>query len=162
MHRTCSAHVLPMFYACRGWCSKFVTGLNTVIGCSSKSIWVIKLSFCQNDPLIGESFWQNNSLVTQILFELQLIMLLSPVANFKHHHLVFMYWTRNSMNNLLSYCGLVDARISDSEKDLPVQSRWWGWIWSFSIQVSRRMSTEFNLYNQKSVWYKRYVHIYFT
>ena len=25
----------------------------------------------------------------------------------------------NSMNNLLSYCGLVDARISASEKDLP-------------------------------------------
>jgi hypothetical protein len=24
------------------------------------------------------------------------------------------------MNNLLSYCGLVDARISVSEKDLPV------------------------------------------
>ena len=27
----------------------------------------------------------------------------------------------NSMNNLLSYCGLVDARISAFEKDLPVQ-----------------------------------------
>ena len=26
----------------------------------------------------------------------------------------------NSMNNLLSYCGLVDARISASDKDLPV------------------------------------------
>ena len=26
----------------------------------------------------------------------------------------------NSMNNLLTYCGLVDARISVSEKDLPV------------------------------------------
>ena len=26
----------------------------------------------------------------------------------------------NSMNNLLSYCGLVDARITASEKDLPV------------------------------------------
>ena len=33
---------------------------------------------------------------------------------------VFMYWTGNSMDNLLSYCGLVDARISASEKDLPV------------------------------------------
>ena len=28
--------------------------------------------------------------------------------------------TGNSMNNLLSYCGLVDARISAPEKDLPV------------------------------------------
>ena len=34
----------------------------------------------------------------------------------------FMYWTRNSMNNLLSYYGLVDARISASEKDLPVRT----------------------------------------
>ena len=31
---------------------------------------------------------------------------------------VFLYWTRNSMNNLSS--GLVDARISASDKDLPV------------------------------------------
>ena len=34
---------------------------------------------------------------------------------------IFMCCTGNSMNNLLSYCGLVDARISASEKDLPVQ-----------------------------------------
>ena len=27
----------------------------------------------------------------------------------------------NSMNNILSYCGLVDARTSASEKDLPVK-----------------------------------------
>ena len=32
---------------------------------------------------------------------------------------VFMSWTGKSMNNLLLYCGLVDARISASEKDLP-------------------------------------------
>ena len=30
-----------------------------------------------------------------------------------------MYLTGNSMDNLFSYCGLVDARISASEKDLP-------------------------------------------
>ena len=28
----------------------------------------------------------------------------------------------NSMNNLLSYCGLVDPRISASDKDLPVEN----------------------------------------
>ena len=33
---------------------------------------------------------------------------------------IFMYWTCSSINNLLSYCGLVDGRISASEKDLPV------------------------------------------
>jgi hypothetical protein len=32
------------------------------------------------------------------------------------------------MDNLLSYCGLVDARISDSENDLPV---WQYGLWSF-------------------------------
>ena len=37
---------------------------------------------------------------------------------------IFMFWTCNSMNNLLSYCGLDDARISASEKDLPVRSDW--------------------------------------
>ena len=31
-----------------------------------------------------------------------------------------MYWSRNSMNNLLSYCGLVDEKIRASDKDLPV------------------------------------------
>ena len=31
------------------------------------------------------------------------------------------YWTGNSMNNLLSYCGLVDAKIRASDRDLPVQ-----------------------------------------
>ena len=29
----------------------------------------------------------------------------------------------NSMNNLLSYCELIDAKIRASDKDLPVQSR---------------------------------------
>ena len=39
----------------------------------------MKLFFCQNDPLMGESFWQNNSLLTHILFS---IIIFSPVANF--------------------------------------------------------------------------------
>ena len=30
---------------------------------------------------------------------------------------VFMYRAGKSMNNILSYCGLVDARIRDSNKD---------------------------------------------
>ena len=33
---------------------------------------------------------------------------------------ICMYWPRDSMNNILSYHGLVDAKISASEKDLPV------------------------------------------
>ena len=33
---------------------------------------------------------------------------------------IFLYLTSNSMNNLLSYCGLVDAKMRASDKDLPV------------------------------------------
>ena len=33
---------------------------------------------------------------------------------------IFIYWTCNSKNNRLSYCGLVDAKIRASDKDLPV------------------------------------------
>ena len=47
--------------------------------------------------------------------------------NFCTHHVlprfelgIFMYWTCNSMNNLSSYYGLVDAKIRASDKDLPV------------------------------------------
>ena len=37
------------------------------------------------------------------------------------YKICFLCWhSENSMNNLLSYCGLVDARISGSEKDLPL------------------------------------------
>ena len=35
---------------------------------------------------------------------------------------IFMYWARNSMNNLLSYCGLVDTKIRASDKDLPLKN----------------------------------------
>ena len=33
---------------------------------------------------------------------------------------IFMYWTCNSMNNLLPYCELVNAKIRASDKNLPV------------------------------------------
>ena len=55
---------------------------------SSKSIKVIKLSFYQNDSPMGGSFWQKDSLITYILFELCLFWYLSPVANLMHHSLV--------------------------------------------------------------------------
>ena len=35
-------------------------------------------------------------------------------------HVLNLYYSGNSMNNLLSYCGLTDARMRASEKDLPV------------------------------------------
>ena len=45
----------------------------------------------------------------------------------------------NSMNNLLSYCGLIDAKIRASDKDLPVQKnvRFLHWI---CLQVCKSFS----------------------
>ena len=40
--------------------------------------------------------------------------------NFCTQHVENLYFSGNSMNNLLSYCGLTDARMRASEKDLPV------------------------------------------
>ena len=60
---------LWQLWSFQGRDTKLETGLNKIIGCSSKSIWVMKLFFFQNDPIMGESFWQNNSLVTHILLK---------------------------------------------------------------------------------------------
>ena len=50
---------------------------------SSKSLWVTRLLFCQNDSLQGGSFWQKDSLITHILFELGMPnMIFSPVNFF--------------------------------------------------------------------------------
>ena len=38
--------------------------------------------FCQNNSPMRGSFWQKDSLITHILFELQLIIIFSTVANF--------------------------------------------------------------------------------
>ena len=53
----------------RDWSPKFETEINIIIG--HKAYFkkrVTKLFFCQNDVLLGESFWQKDSLVTLILF----------------------------------------------------------------------------------------------
>ena len=74
--------------ACNVWVKKSETIHSSVISHSSKSIWVIKLSFCQNDPPMGESFWQKDSLISHILFELLLITLLWIVSVFLTQTLV--------------------------------------------------------------------------
>ena len=79
----------------RDCCAKFATGLNIKISHSSKSIQVIKLSFFQNDSPMGETFWPKDSLITHILFELWLIMIFSPVANFAQQslHMFFVMFS---------------------------------------------------------------------
>ena len=72
----------------RVWVPKFATGLIYQIEHSSKSIWVTRLLFCQNNSLMGGSFWPKDSLITFIIFELCLIWCISPVANFGTHPLI--------------------------------------------------------------------------
>ena len=74
-------------YLHRGWVPKFATGLKHQTGYNSKSIWVTRLLFSQNDYLMGESFWLKDSLITCIVFELCLIWYINPVANFGTHPL---------------------------------------------------------------------------
>jgi hypothetical protein len=55
--------------------------------------------------------------------------------NFCTQHVLnlhFSYWTHDSMNNLLSYCGLSDSRMSASDTDLPV------FAFSFSKLIMKR------------------------
>ena len=49
------------------------------------------VSFSQNDPIIGESFWQKFSLVTLIFFELgMLILIFCQFANFGNQSLLYI------------------------------------------------------------------------
>ena len=41
--------------------------------------------------------------------------------NFCTQHVLNLYYSGNSMNNLSSYCELTDSRVGASEKKLPVQ-----------------------------------------
>ena len=70
-----------------------------------------KLFFLENmgrTCCVQKLFWMSKTISVHNMF--------SPCSELW----IFMYWTCNSMNNLLSYCGLVDAKIRASDKDLPV------------------------------------------
>ena len=52
-------------------------------------------------------------------------------------HVVNLYFGGNSMNNLLSYCGLSDDRMRASEKDLPLSKSHHSWTGSEKNECSR-------------------------
>ena len=68
-----------------------------------------------------------NMLCTEIVSDNDMLCTKIVRNNFCTQHVVSrfelgisMYWTCNSMNNMSSYCGLVEAKIRASDKDLPV------------------------------------------
>ena len=83
-----SFSLLSTYYVLIDCCSKFANELKCSNRHRSKSIWVTSLVFCQNDSLMGESFWQKNRLVTHILFDLCLFEHFSPVANFEQQSII--------------------------------------------------------------------------
>jgi hypothetical protein len=91
---------INQFRLLRGWCIKFETGLKCLNRHRSKSIKVIRLSLCQNDSPMGGSFWQKDSLISFILFELCLLKHFSPVSNLMHHPLV----QQRRQQVLIVYC----------------------------------------------------------
>ena len=74
---------------------------------SSEHVVYINYSECQN---------KNKKQFLYTTFSPQVLLMFSPCSKLG----IFMYCTGNSMDNLLSDCGLVDARISTFVKDLPV------------------------------------------
>ena len=91
----------------RGWARKKYTWLNIII------IWAIKLFFCQNDPPIGKSFWQKNSLITLIFIELCLLWYLTECTFFlltlyvvlsSKLPFVLTRWNMKSFENLTNIC----------------------------------------------------------
>ena len=74
---------------------------------------------------------------------------------------VFMYWTGKSMNNILSYCGLVDPRISASDTYLPVPYTFQGlnsYVSGMSIRSWRILNIELfsaALKNGSYLWHSK-------
>ena len=81
--------------------------------------WITS-SVHENSKLRTWGEHEENMLCTKIVF----FVLFWHSEQFMHttcsELVVFMYWTGESMNNLLSCCGLVDVRIRASKKDIPV------------------------------------------
>ena len=85
---------------------------------------MVQVNLCQNSEALLVAEHRENMLCTTIVLNVR--------NNFCTQHVlprfelgIFMYWTCNSMNNLSSYCGLVNGtslKIRASDKDLPV--RW--------------------------------------
>ena len=90
-----------------------------IVQCNLQSIVQVnlcqKLLFLQNmgrTCCVHKLFWMSKSISVHSMF--------SPCSEL----VIFTYWTCNSTNNMSSYCGLVDAKIRASDKDLPAQASW--------------------------------------
>ena len=106
-------------------------GLNIISSHSSKSIWVIKLPFCQNDSPMRGSVWQKDSLITYILFELWIIMTFSSPERKLAKHTSVHYLGRNRLLKpfliLPSLMGMKQKKTIFFSK-WPTKKTWWHFL----------------------------------
>ena len=114
LYTTCSSHVLQK--------EELLTKIylyKPATHCFIFNFWALETPICTgkslSEALLFAEHWEN-MLCTKIVLNVR--------NNFCTQHVlprfelgIFMYWTCNSMNNLLSYYGLVDAKIRASDKD---------------------------------------------
>ena len=129
MHTLCYLNILKYFRA-------FSWALHIDVKNNNYSVWAIIKGFCnhrnfgifQNEcSCTGKSLSEalpfsehgENMSCTKIVLNVNNNLCTKNVLP-RFELEIFMYWTCNSMNNLSSYCGLVDAKKRDSDKDLPV------------------------------------------
>ena len=95
---------------------------------NSAEIWVITGKFFQKPSFLHQlthNMTRDSSLnspknTSSELLCTNIVLNVKTKNNFCTQHVVNLYFSGNSMNNLLSCCGLTDARMRASEKDLPV------------------------------------------
>ena len=100
------------------------------------------MSFCQNDSPVGGSFWQKDSLITHILFELWLITLLWIVSVFwlrryeyqakkeKKNNYLFIYVIEKNRKDRVQYFYsryLVKINVVMTKRAFTCDVRWSFW-----------------------------------
>ena len=76
----------------------------------------VQVNLCQKHSFLNQlthNMTTDCSLILQVQYK--------KIASSEPELSIFLYWTRNSMNNLPSYCGLTVSRMSATEKDLTVK-----------------------------------------
>ena len=77
-------------------------------------------SHCEYDKNCSLNYKKNTS-SEHVLYKNCFCFLFFDIQNNTcTQHVLNLYFSCDSMNNLLSYCGLTDSRMRASEKDLPV------------------------------------------
>ena len=97
-------------------------------------------SFCRT-CCVQKLFWMSKTISVHSMF--------SPCSELG----IFMYWTCNSMSNLASYCGLVDAKKKSFWQRFTCT--WNGWWGSWGCTTSEEAAAA-------AVWWKKSIPVWMT